>query len=167
MSVKDSGEPQEADEQPKVEHNDWFLQILVKMANRNAGLSITLSVKGLLISGQLISGKTYFEKFGDQMDSVFSQYISETEDRVGDSFRVIAKEIYPENIDNQEDEAKAETPKPHYIHLDDARFLPQEIPKHFLRPMAICGGDEFVRLTVLCLAPWQSKRKANAVPQSI
>ncbi|CAN7774730.1 gas vesicle accessory protein GvpU [Paraburkholderia hospita] len=49
-------------ERPKV---DFYLQNLVTMANtQDVEMGITLVLGGTVITGQLISGKTYFESFG-------------------------------------------------------------------------------------------------------
>lgn len=45
--------------------NDWFLQFLVSIVNKSdASFPITLFVGGLLVSGQLVGGKKFFEGFG-------------------------------------------------------------------------------------------------------
>jgi hypothetical protein len=56
---------------------DAFLQLLVDLANDSEGplpLPITLSVKGVLISGRLINGKTYFAEFSGQIRAAFEPY---------------------------------------------------------------------------------------------
>jgi hypothetical protein len=44
---------------------DWFLEALVRMVNERPGASfgVTLLAGGALVSGQLISGRDYFEGF--------------------------------------------------------------------------------------------------------
>jgi hypothetical protein len=44
---------------------DWYLQHLVTMANtQGVEMGITVILGGTVVTGQLISGKTYFESFG-------------------------------------------------------------------------------------------------------
>ena len=52
---------------------DWFLAFLVKFMNKipPAGMPITLSVGGTLISGDLVSGESYFKGFADELGNAF------------------------------------------------------------------------------------------------
>lgn len=92
---------------------DWFLQTLVDTVNRSElSFGITLNVGGFLISGTLISGKSYFEGFGGDFASgcnnvKTAQSIKETFAKCGN--------IYKEDQEN--------LPPPAYIHLKDARFF--------------------------------------------
>jgi len=66
----------EANKDPEV---DWFLRILVSMANSTpgVGLPIVLTVRGLVISGELISGKTYHEQFAQEMGTSFRSILDD------------------------------------------------------------------------------------------
>jgi hypothetical protein len=58
---------------PSAQH-DWFIQSLVNVANvAPLSFGVTLQVSGLLVSGYLVSGKTYFEAIGQQIVSGLSQ----------------------------------------------------------------------------------------------
>ncbi len=46
-------------------NTDWFLNYLVRVVNESdLSFGITLTVKGMIISGMLIGGKKFFEKGG-------------------------------------------------------------------------------------------------------
>ncbi|EHF5019428.1 hypothetical protein AA629_004500, partial [Enterobacter hormaechei] len=72
-------------ETARVDDKDWFLQMLVGMANDGMGIGLSLNVGGLIISGTLCGGKEYFYEFGKQL---------------GDG-------MYPENADSAEEFAAA------------------------------------------------------------
>src|SRR5215475_14263588 len=79
---------------------DCFLQSLVEIVNdESANIPITLSVGGLLISGDMIGGKTYFDEFARQFKDGFRDISSETAStneetfkRLGDVYYTIQKE---------------------------------------------------------------------------
>src|SRR5215216_399180 len=59
---------------------DAFLQFLVDIANQNQSqlfLPITLYVKGLIVTGLLISGKTYHDEFAAQMRQALQTSVAE------------------------------------------------------------------------------------------
>lgn len=96
-----------------IDDKDWFLQDLVKIVNSGGfSFGITLNVGGLLVSGQLVGGKEYFEGFGSDFAGVFSD--SETAKVVQESFAKRG-EIYSSD---------KETLFPlTYIHVKEARFF--------------------------------------------
>lgn len=95
---------------------DWFLQILVKMANQNGvEMGITLQVGGVLVSGQLVSGKKYFEGFADD----FSGAMSDPEEAQGVR-NAFAK--FGSGYGKEEDESAPQF-EPTFIHLKDARVF--------------------------------------------
>lgn len=58
-------------DRPKI---DWHLQGLVTMANEHGiEMGITLILGGTVITGQLISGKTYFESFAEEFANAWSE----------------------------------------------------------------------------------------------
>lgn len=96
-----------------IEANDWFLQNLVSVINAgNLQMGITLNVKGLIISGKLISGKEYFNIFAKNLSGAI----------VGDEWKEkIEKTI--SNYGNIYDEKDSKTlDYPSYIHLKDTGF---------------------------------------------
>ena len=103
---------------------DFLLRALVDLANKTGmEIGMTLSVGGVLVSGNLASGKTYFKEIaaetlqatGDAKDSGINQSLS-------DYFANWGKLIYeqPENEDQSNDEAMSQ---PNYIHLRNAKFV--------------------------------------------
>lgn len=95
--------------------SDWFLQLLVKMVNQSTiSIGITLQVGGILVTGDLISGKAYFDGFGEDLSGPFKQFpdtaesIKETFAKCGEVYRV-------------EDPGKE--PPPEFIHLKNAQFF--------------------------------------------
>jgi hypothetical protein len=105
---------------------DWFLQQLVDLANDElAKFSITLHSGGLVITGTLISGRTYFREWADEVaqsmvgaNTQGTEWLRELLARFGD--------IYPDRPLDERFEAGEDVQLPrgtHYIHLRDARFL--------------------------------------------
>jgi hypothetical protein len=93
--------------------NDWFLQSFVNLANYKAlEFSITLNVGGFLISGNLIGGKKYFDKFAAEFSGA---YEDKHEAEVIKNALSKHGEIYLSDED--------EIPPPVFIHLEDARFF--------------------------------------------
>ena len=108
----ESTEPQEPTQQT-FNQPDWFLQALVNMANSgNFTMGITLQVSGFLVSGELISGPTYFEGFA-------TDFVSPMRDRTeAEKIRKTLSdcgELYKTDTLN--------VPLPAYIHLKQARFF--------------------------------------------
>lgn len=67
---------------------DGFLQSLVSIVNdESASIPITLSVGGLLVSGDLIGGKAYFNEFARQFKDGFRDISSETAATIEESFK--------------------------------------------------------------------------------
>lgn len=103
--------------------NDWFLQELVSMVNRTGNsIGITLFVGGVLVSGQLIGGKHYFDGFAD----TFAAGTDNPDDATWfkDMFSKLG-DVYVEPDGTYKQDAEL----PHYIHLKDARtFHPSGNP---------------------------------------
>jgi hypothetical protein len=92
---------------------DWFLQILVSLANHGSlEMSITLVLGGSVVSGTLISGKKYFDMFSSSFSAAWP---GEDKEEIRQSFAKYG------TIFDQEDEQE-QMPQPQYIHLADARF---------------------------------------------
>lgn len=98
-----------------VPQEDWFLQNLI--SNANIGkftMGITLNVGGLLVSGNLVGGREYFENFGSMFLSKMSNQDDKTTEDVESMFREYA-EIY----DREPDQANP----PNFVHLKDVEFF--------------------------------------------
>ncbi|MCC4603233.1 gas vesicle protein [Xanthomonas campestris pv. badrii] len=106
---------------------DWYLQKLVGIANTsNTQFGITLFVEGVIVSGQLVSGKQYFEAFAQEFSAAFPGSDEEKED-VRLAFASHAS-IY----DTEDDAQQGSTP-PQFIHLIESRcFSPggQPLPSN-------------------------------------
>lgn len=101
---------------------DGFLQSLVSIVNdESASIPITLSVGGLLVSGDLIGGKTYFNEFARQFKDGFRDISSETAATIEESFKRLGDVYDPIRKESQRN---APIPKPHLVHLRDAQMYP-------------------------------------------
>lgn len=91
-----------------IEEQDWFLTSLVSIVNKlEVQPSITLFVGGMMVSGQLMSDKRYFEELGRRWDAALGEQIGEspTEEFAG-PFK----------------DGAATPEPPSYIHLQGARM---------------------------------------------
>ena len=98
---------------------DWFLQNHIEICLKTGlEMGITLTVSGAIVSGILISGKTYFDELGDSIQRGVSGSV-EVAQALGKSWKQFTK-IYekPEGVDDD-----WEPPLPGYIHLRDARVF--------------------------------------------
>jgi hypothetical protein len=94
---------------------DWFLQSLVSIVNdESASIPITLSVGGLLISGEMIGGKTYFNEFARQFKEGFKGISSETAATIEEAFKRLGDVYDPIQ---KESRGSDYIPKPHLVHL--------------------------------------------------
>ena len=120
----DPSQPQLVETLP---HSDWYLAQLIGLVNRGCQFPITVASGGLLISGLLISGKTYFERSSDIMKQSFTGEAGE----VMATWTAEWTAIY----DQDEKEEKIDTAEavfknpPGFIHLDNARiYVPGQKP---------------------------------------
>ncbi len=113
------------EEQPQLVTSDaldWFLQHLVSMTNQfQLFFPVTLSVGGVLISGEIVDGKTYFDEFAALMKERLSN-IS------GEQFATHMGEIYRSAGDRylqsaSEGEERPAVSEPNYIHLRKAKLF--------------------------------------------
>lgn len=112
-----SNEPESMNSLPPTADVDWFLQSLVNMANNSQmEFGITLQVSGMLVSGNLISGKAYFDGFGADFASPFSD--PEVVESIKQSFSSYG-DTFVSNDGNETDNR----PPPQFIHLKNARFF--------------------------------------------
>ena len=93
---------------------DWFLQLLVNLANKNSfELDITLTVGGMLISGTLVSVRQYFNDLGAYFASPFEATVKSEELKM--TFKTLGDQCACVTPSEQ-------TETPSYIHLKNARF---------------------------------------------
>jgi hypothetical protein len=99
---------------------DCFLQSLISIVNdESANIPITLSVGGLLISGDMIGGKTYFDEFARQFKDGFRNISSETTSTIEEAFKRLGDVYDPIQKESQGSVAIS---KPYLIHLRDAQI---------------------------------------------
>jgi len=99
---------------------DCFLQSLVSIVNdESASIPITVSVGGLLISGDMIGGKTYFGEFARQFKDGFKNINSETASTIEEAFKRLG-DVYDPTL--KESQGGAIISSPHIIHLKDAQI---------------------------------------------
>lgn len=101
------------------EEKDWFLQMLVSMANNTENIKfsmgITLACHGFLISGELMSMSDYFDAFAND----FSKVIPTS----GELQEAIS------NLGKPKNDSTEPLPPPVYIHLKGAKmFYPNQKP---------------------------------------
>lgn len=101
---------------------DWFLQSLVSIVNdesESASIPITLSVGGLLISGEMIGGKTYFREFARQFKDGFKGISIDTAATIEVAFKRLG-DVY----DPIQKVSLGNTyiPKPHLVHLRNVQI---------------------------------------------
>ncbi len=93
---------------------DWFLQFLVNLANKNRfELDITLTVGGILVSGTLVGVRQYFDELSADFASPFDT--GSNPEVIKDTFKKIGEQcscVSPSE--------KTETPS--YIHLKNVHF---------------------------------------------
>lgn len=100
----------------RIDDKDWFLQMLVGLANDGMGVSLTLNVGGLLVTGNLVSGKEYFLEFG----KIFAKSIDPEDGQnardIRESYKTMAEDIY-----DQKDGEKPSPPS--YLHMKNAKYF--------------------------------------------
>jgi hypothetical protein len=91
---------------------DWHLQTLVDMANRHGvEMGVTLTIGGSTVTGTLVGGKKYFEKFGEMVASGWPG-TDEDRERMRATFAEPAKLYEDGNME-----------RPSFIHLRDAQIV--------------------------------------------
>ena len=103
------------------DNKDWFLQDIIRLVDLGLSMGITLTVGGTVISGQLISGKVYFEKIATLVRGGSTNLGGDTLSAIGDSFeRYTAIYDKPDDADENWRSSLAT-----YIHLERARhYIP-------------------------------------------
>lgn len=111
-----STEPGFEDQAPPAGHADWFLQYLVTLVENTEGLSfgITIQQGGLLVSGELVNERAYFEGFAEEFAAT-SGLSPEDRNQLRESFATLEG--------GGQSEAGDRSAVALFIHLRDARFL--------------------------------------------
>lgn len=112
-------------EQPPTDSNapgqsDWFLQSLISLVNNrpHVHIDVALMVGGLVVTGTLVSGRTYFLEFARQFAEGFGFNDHSARQAAYASVAEHAERFGNRNEDDSED-------PPAYIHLLDPRFAGQ------------------------------------------
>lgn len=121
--------PTAAPELPPPEYRDWFLQQLVELCNTSAvgfGFGITLTVGGTIISGNVVTGRRYFEAmaedFGRGLAKALDGLAGAKEAR--DRTVALMKRLVGKAAENYGPPKDGENPPPvHYVHLENARIF--------------------------------------------
>lgn len=98
---------------------DPAIAMLAKVANRGIGMSVTLLVQGLVISGVTTSGRTYFERVKEEFNGLVPQGAEGSMDPIWDGMA----ERYPAEGEEPTEEQRNQTTA--FIHLVDARTSPE------------------------------------------
>ena len=131
VSEEAGDQPNPFDQHPGV---DWLLARLVNFAELDLSISVTLTVGGLIISGNVISGRKYFEAVASKMKS--ANLTGDTDPSIPENLEKLFlsfREVYPK--------PSSEGPpiKPAFIHLGDARVV-------MGGGQVVGGGDLFWRI---------------------
>lgn len=103
--------------QPTTVPVDWLLQHLVWMANtHDMVIPITLNVRGLIVSGELVGGVEYFGEIGKDFASGLQGY------RGADTVTGIFKEWSGRIYRDSKDTPRKDLREPHFIHLRNVKF---------------------------------------------
>ncbi|MCV3209244.1 hypothetical protein OHD62_23785 [Mesorhizobium sp. YC-39] len=100
---------------------DAYLNALVKFAEGNLELGMTLFIRGTVITGTMISGRKYFEELSRQMRSASIQGSSDPadlQDVLGRAMMDFA-DMYP----RAGEEPEPGRPPPKFLHLRNARIF--------------------------------------------
>jgi hypothetical protein len=92
---------------------DWFLQVLVNITDKDQEFGITLLCGGFLVSGTLVSEPKFFEGFATDFASAFPE---------ADKAHVKRTMMVPGEVAKTAT-AEGDGPLPGYIHLKDAKFF--------------------------------------------
>jgi len=122
VEEKDDGKPTLFD-QP--EGTDWFLAYFVWLADGfSIEQNVTLTVGGSLMSGMLISGRTYFEELGTLLKNIGNMHVKSGEDgkelleSLAETYSNFSQ-VYPKPAPDSEREFR----KVGYIHMRNAKIF--------------------------------------------
>ncbi|MGF1525355.1 MAG: gas vesicle accessory protein GvpU [Candidatus Competibacterales bacterium] len=112
----------EPTEKSPVLENDWLLQSLVNSVNKSSiKFNITLQMSGMLVSGTLISGEEYFNKFAENLAGLSPG--SDSASSLKQTLSTFGSEGYSPSGDAIGEESSLAFTKLSFIHLEKARFF--------------------------------------------
>lgn len=97
---------------------DWLLAYVVGLAERGCSMGITVTSGGMMLTGNVISGRQYFELLGASFKGANTQGAVDLREVLSSSFDGF-KDIYPSSDALPEDYVA----QPSFLHLKDAKFL--------------------------------------------
>lgn len=92
-----------------IDGNDWLIQNVVKIAEAGAGISLTLTTPGGIVSGRVITSEDYFQKLSDAFRSSGDTEVHGVLAEWASSFKAVAS-------------AAMDPDGPYFIHLEEASF---------------------------------------------
>lgn len=98
----------------QLKKNDDFLNLLVKTAENDVSIDVTLNVNGLVVSGKLISQKRYYEEVARSIRNPFSNNVKEDFSGILDSLSMLGD--LPNGSSTEEDGSTDYE----FVHLSDA-----------------------------------------------
>ncbi|MFP5300086.1 gas vesicle accessory protein GvpU [Cobetia sp. SIMBA_158] len=101
----------------QLEKNDVLLNLLVKMAEANVTMSVTLNVNGIVITGNLVSQKRYYEEVISDLRKPFNSTFKEEASGILDSLSMLGD--LPNGSSSEEDESAGYE----FVHLSGARYF--------------------------------------------
>lgn len=113
---------------------DWFLEMLVDIVTRDGiSFGITLNVGGVLVSGELVSYRKYFEGFAEDFKGglIRAGFTPDNAEIAVKAFREVPDFLTSIANTNEQGGARGTppSPRPGFIHLRNARFFhPGEVP---------------------------------------
>jgi hypothetical protein len=107
----------------KLSNEDFFLQNLVSLVNgsKDMRIGLTLTVGGTLISGVIIGGMEYFDKFSSQFITGYKLDTDDKSQELMNKYFDSYKKIYTSPLTDDE-----EKQGPAYIHLDNVRIYQEQ-----------------------------------------
>ncbi|MUO27454.1 MULTISPECIES: gas vesicle accessory protein GvpU [Rhizobium/Agrobacterium group] len=101
-----------------IDATDWFLRTTIEnIVSHGIEIGVTLTVKGVIVSGMLVGGKKYFEELSKLM-KISSQAPNDISDFLGNAWKEYTA-IYEQPEGASEDWQPAPIG---YVHLMNARF---------------------------------------------
>lgn len=102
---------------PQQQPRDWLLENLVIMANElGTEYGVTLLVGGTIVTGVIISGRSYFEQFAEEAAGMYAD--TETAKAAKEAY-LSHKDFYPPRAAGDDNPSIPAN----YIHLRDAKFI--------------------------------------------
>ena len=99
---------------------DWFLQSLISLINHrpHLRLDVVLHVGGMAVSGTMVAGTAYFERFARAFPDALDLVDQAQRQTAHDSIAMHAARYGMRNADDSVD-------PPDYVHLIDAQVIPR------------------------------------------